>query len=136
MIITDLYISLLWMCSYLCHTSLIRSSHLLRSAPYQFIYVHLSLLVTHYKTVLQPLTKSKCLGKTNSLRQERGSEWRRVIMEASLSLSFFSLLCIFIVSFSLSSNFILQVRGDDPYRFFTWVITYGDIYPLGVKQQV
>ncbi|MCI06440.1 L-ascorbate oxidase, partial [Trifolium medium] len=22
-----------------------------------------------------------------------------------------------------------------PYRFFDWNITYGDIYPLGVKQQ-
>ncbi|KAL6531556.1 hypothetical protein OROMI_027919 [Orobanche minor] len=26
-------------------------------------------------------------------------------------------------------------NGEDPYRFFTWKITYGDIYPLGVKQQ-
>lgn len=29
----------------------------------------------------------------------------------------------------------LFVAGDDPYRFFTWTVTYGDIYPLGVKQQ-
>lgn len=28
------------------------------------------------------------------------------------------------------------VNGDNPYRFYTWKITYGDIYPLGVKQQV
>lgn len=28
------------------------------------------------------------------------------------------------------------VRGEDPYRFYTWNVTYGDIYPLGVKQQV
>ncbi|CAA0835896.1 SKU5 similar 4 [Striga hermonthica] len=27
------------------------------------------------------------------------------------------------------------VNGDNPYRFYTWRITYGDIYPLGVKQQ-
>uniref|UniRef100_A0A0D9WZC5 L-ascorbate oxidase n=1 Tax=Leersia perrieri TaxID=77586 RepID=A0A0D9WZC5_9ORYZ len=27
------------------------------------------------------------------------------------------------------------VAGDDPYRFFTWTVTYGDITPLGVKQQ-
>ncbi|PHT43202.1 L-ascorbate oxidase -like protein [Capsicum baccatum] len=27
------------------------------------------------------------------------------------------------------------VNGDDPYRFYTWNVTYGDIYPLGVKQQ-
>ncbi|KAI4321660.1 hypothetical protein MLD38_035018 [Melastoma candidum] len=26
-------------------------------------------------------------------------------------------------------------RGDDPYQFFTWNVTYGDIYPLGVRQQ-
>ncbi|XP_058098418.1 L-ascorbate oxidase homolog [Magnolia sinica] len=25
--------------------------------------------------------------------------------------------------------------GEDPYRFFTWNVTYGDIYPLGVRQQ-
>ncbi|KAK1357735.1 Plastocyanin-like domain-containing protein [Heracleum sosnowskyi] len=24
---------------------------------------------------------------------------------------------------------------EDPYKFFTWNVTYGDIYPLGVKQQ-
>lgn len=27
-------------------------------------------------------------------------------------------------------------NGEDPYRFFTWNVSYGDIYPLGVKQQV
>lgn len=27
------------------------------------------------------------------------------------------------------------INGEDPYRFYTWNITYGDIYPLGVKQQ-
>ncbi|GLT29407.1 hypothetical protein SLA2020_042790 [Shorea laevis] len=27
------------------------------------------------------------------------------------------------------------VHGENPYRFFTWKVTYGDIYPLGVKQQ-
>ncbi|KAL2482154.1 SKU5 similar 5 [Forsythia ovata] len=26
-------------------------------------------------------------------------------------------------------------NGEDPYRFFTWNVTYGDIYPLGFKQQ-
>ena len=26
--------------------------------------------------------------------------------------------------------------GEDPYRFYTWNVTYGDIYPLGMKQQV
>lgn len=27
------------------------------------------------------------------------------------------------------------VGAEDPYRFFTWNVTYGDIYPLGVRQQ-
>ncbi|KAE9616802.1 putative laccase [Lupinus albus] len=26
-------------------------------------------------------------------------------------------------------------KGEDAYRFYTWNVTYGDIYPLGVKQQ-
>lgn len=26
--------------------------------------------------------------------------------------------------------------GEDPYRFFDWTITYGDINPLATKQQV
>jgi len=36
---------------------------------------------------------------------------------------------------SFFSIFFL-VAAEDPYRFFDWTITYGDIYPLGVKQQV
>lgn len=27
------------------------------------------------------------------------------------------------------------VQAEDPYRFFNWNVTYGDIYPLGVRQQ-
>uniref|UniRef100_A0A0D9WT98 Plastocyanin-like domain-containing protein n=1 Tax=Leersia perrieri TaxID=77586 RepID=A0A0D9WT98_9ORYZ len=42
-------------------------------------------------------------------------------------------LCL--VSFLLVASSLLAVRGDDPYRFYTWNITFGDIYPLGVKQQ-
>ncbi|XP_011046313.1 PREDICTED: L-ascorbate oxidase homolog [Populus euphratica] len=30
---------------------------------------------------------------------------------------------------------LVFVNAEDPYRFFTWNVTYGDIYPLGVKQQ-
>ncbi|XP_061343703.1 L-ascorbate oxidase homolog [Gastrolobium bilobum] len=30
---------------------------------------------------------------------------------------------------------VVRVYAEDPYRFFDWKITYGDIYPLGVKQQ-
>lgn len=28
------------------------------------------------------------------------------------------------------------VNGEDPYRFYSWRIHYGFVYPLGVKQQV
>ncbi|KAJ0547323.1 putative laccase [Helianthus annuus] len=27
------------------------------------------------------------------------------------------------------------VNAEDPYRFFTWNVTYGDIYPTGIRQQ-
>ena len=27
------------------------------------------------------------------------------------------------------------VRGEDPYLFFTWKVTYGTISPLGIPQQ-
>ena len=30
---------------------------------------------------------------------------------------------------------LLVVRGEDPYIFFTWNVTYGTISPLGVPQQ-
>lgn len=29
----------------------------------------------------------------------------------------------------------VAVRGEDPYLFFTWNVTYGTISPLGVPQQ-
>ncbi|GAV88929.1 Cu-oxidase domain-containing protein/Cu-oxidase_2 domain-containing protein/Cu-oxidase_3 domain-containing protein [Cephalotus follicularis] len=28
------------------------------------------------------------------------------------------------------------VNADDPYRYYTWTVTYGTLYPLGVPQQV
>jgi hypothetical protein len=33
------------------------------------------------------------------------------------------------------ASFVLAM-AEDPYRFYTWNITFGDIYPLGVKQEV
>lgn len=30
---------------------------------------------------------------------------------------------------------LAMVGAEDPYRFFEWNVTYGDIYPLGVRQQ-
>lgn len=38
---------------------------------------------------------------------------------------------VFLVVLAVS----VQVHGEDPYKFFSWNITYGDIYPLGVRQQ-
>ncbi|AQK66053.1 SKU5 similar 4 [Zea mays] len=35
----------------------------------------------------------------------------------------------------LLGSLLLQARADDPYRFYTWNVTFGDIYPLGVKQE-
>ncbi|XP_006396009.2 L-ascorbate oxidase homolog isoform X2 [Eutrema salsugineum] len=32
-------------------------------------------------------------------------------------------------------SFFVAVTGESPYRFFNWNVTYGDIYPLGVRQQ-
>lgn len=43
---------------------------------------------------------------------------------------------IFVLLFLFASSLLLAARGEDPYRFYTWNITFGDIYPLGVKQEV
>lgn len=43
-----------------------------------------------------------------------------------------SVCCILLVAV-LNVSF---TNGEDPYRFYNWNVTYGDIYPLGVKQQV
>ncbi|EXB55116.1 L-ascorbate oxidase-like protein [Morus notabilis] len=43
--------------------------------------------------------------------------------------SFLSFLIVLVLCFGNGVN------GENPYRFLTWKVTYGDIYPLGVKQQ-
>ncbi|KAG2574865.1 hypothetical protein PVAP13_7KG392340 [Panicum virgatum] len=35
----------------------------------------------------------------------------------------------------LLASSLLAARAADPYRFYTWNVTFGDIYPLGVKQE-
>ncbi|KAJ0234733.1 SKS6 [Hirschfeldia incana] len=35
----------------------------------------------------------------------------------------------------LCFSFFALVTAESPYRFFDWNVTYGDIYPLGVRQQ-
>ncbi|PRQ52763.1 putative laccase [Rosa chinensis] len=42
-----------------------------------------------------------------------------------------SVCCVLLVAL-LTVSF---TNGEDPYRFYNWNVTYGDIYPLGVKQQ-
>lgn len=44
--------------------------------------------------------------------------------------SYSSICCLLLVFMLVSCT-----RGESPYRFFNWNVTYGDIYPLGVKQQ-
>lgn len=39
------------------------------------------------------------------------------------------LLCVAISLFAITV-------AEDPYRFFNWNVTYGDIYPLGARQRV
>lgn len=41
-----------------------------------------------------------------------------------------NLVCIFLLFLVING-----INAEDPYRFFTWKVTYGDIYPMGVKQQ-
>ncbi|XP_057961387.1 L-ascorbate oxidase homolog [Malania oleifera] len=45
----------------------------------------------------------------------------------------FCSLAIFLFFFILC--LVHGLNGEDPYRFFTWKITYGNIYPMGIKQQ-
>uniref|UniRef100_A0A2N9I5T9 Uncharacterized protein n=1 Tax=Fagus sylvatica TaxID=28930 RepID=A0A2N9I5T9_FAGSY len=40
-------------------------------------------------------------------------------------------ICSFILVFLL----VACTSGEDPYRFYNWNVTYGDIYPLGIKQR-
>ncbi|KAJ3670460.1 hypothetical protein LUZ60_010784 [Juncus effusus] len=53
-------------------------------------------------------------------------------MRNSAPLSFSSL---HLLLFGLTFFAVKSVQADDPYRFFTWTVTSGDIWPLGVKQQ-
>ncbi|KAL1320275.1 hypothetical protein HN51_064991 [Arachis hypogaea] len=43
--------------------------------------------------------------------------------------------CSFILVAAIAFFCVGSVNSENPYRFFTWKVTYGDIYPLGVKQQ-
>ncbi|EXB88234.1 L-ascorbate oxidase-like protein [Morus notabilis] len=45
-----------------------------------------------------------------------------------MALTLAVLLCV-------SASLFAIVRAEDPYRFFDWNVTYGFIYPLGVRQQ-
>ncbi|KAF5747214.1 L-ascorbate oxidase [Tripterygium wilfordii] len=45
-----------------------------------------------------------------------------------MRLSYWSLLCVTVSVFAIAG-------AEDPYRFFNWNVTYGDIWPLGVRQR-
>ncbi|KAF9611408.1 hypothetical protein IFM89_032077 [Coptis chinensis] len=45
-------------------------------------------------------------------------------------------LMIQLVIGALACLSVLVVEAEDPYRYFTWTVTYGPISPLGVPQQV
>lgn len=44
--------------------------------------------------------------------------------------------CNYAATLMISLSLIISVATEDPYRSFEWHVTYGDISPLGVKQQV
>ncbi|KAK4584473.1 hypothetical protein RGQ29_022271 [Quercus rubra] len=52
-------------------------------------------------------------------------------MEKSALLLMLHVFCGVLALFSVS-----QVTADDPYKYFTWTVTYGTLSPLGVPQQV
>ncbi|CAH8334442.1 unnamed protein product [Eruca vesicaria subsp. sativa] len=41
----------------------------------------------------------------------------------------------FATALTIVFSLLFAVTAEDPYRFFSWNVTYGDIYPLGVRQQ-
>ncbi|CAG7893659.1 unnamed protein product [Brassica rapa] len=41
----------------------------------------------------------------------------------------------FATALTIVFSILFAVTAEDPYRFFNWNVTYGDIYPLGVRQQ-
>ncbi|KAF3537766.1 hypothetical protein F2Q69_00020841 [Brassica cretica] len=41
----------------------------------------------------------------------------------------------FATTLTILFSLLFAVTAEDPYRFFNWNVTYGDIYPLGVRQQ-
>lgn len=43
---------------------------------------------------------------------------------------------IFLVLICLLAGTMSVVRGEDPYFYFTWNVTYGTLSPLGTPQQV
>ncbi|KAI3991227.1 hypothetical protein MKX01_022448 [Papaver californicum] len=42
---------------------------------------------------------------------------------------------IAVILLIVNNNNVDVAKAEDPYRYFTWTVSYGDIYPLGVRQQ-
>lgn len=47
-----------------------------------------------------------------------------------------SSILLLIFAIALAGFSALRVNGESPYRFFTWIVTYATISPLGLPQQV
>lgn len=47
-----------------------------------------------------------------------------------------NMLVYLVVLLTIITGSSVKVVAESPYRFLTWNVTYSDIYPLGVKQQV
>lgn len=69
------------------------------------------------------LSPSNTSGETEETKQREREMSKMMAIGAYFFLSFLFL-------------FSVSINAEDPYRFFTWNVTFGDIYPLGVKQQV
>ncbi|KAJ8765059.1 hypothetical protein K2173_010536 [Erythroxylum novogranatense] len=46
-----------------------------------------------------------------------------------------NLFILLLLLLGVSTSYLSTVGAEDPYKFFDWTITYGDIYPLGVRQK-
>ncbi|KAK8642203.1 hypothetical protein V6N13_011559 [Hibiscus sabdariffa] len=84
-----------------------------------------------YKSAYDQLKKLK--SKSGTVKHQAATAYKPTTGKAKTKQMEGSklLVCCFIACI-----LFLGVNGENPYRFFTWKVTYGDVYPLGVKQQV
>lgn len=92
----------------------------------------ISLLKSHCPAALSlfPILHTHSLTLTHKIQfpTKKLRNSNRISQMRQFLVIFKVILCIF-VQFQLT-------RADDPYRYYTWVVTYGPISPLGTVQQV